>query len=175
MYLRLKHIVSSTKAGWLPVVAGAALLLCPPAQGQTISHQIALPAGVSWCDDGMINGLFSQINTFRTSNGVPALGMDQLGMKDAEMRAVQFSAYMAANSPSTPGFNPHQGSDTTAASLGYNWIGENLAYITSDPNYIVNGVWQDSLHLAAMLTTSANVMGVSCVYANGGMGFPHPD
>jgi hypothetical protein len=31
-----------------------------------ITHQITLPSGQSWCDDGMIVGLFNQINTFRT-------------------------------------------------------------------------------------------------------------
>jgi len=63
----------------------------------TITHQITLPPGQSWCDDGMIVGLFNQINTFRTQNGVPALKMDALGMKDAEIRATQFIANMAAN------------------------------------------------------------------------------
>lgn len=133
---------------------------------QTITHQIVLSAGVSWCDDGMILTLFNNINTFRTQNGLPTLAMDQLGMEDAEMRAVQFSAYMATATPG-PGFNPHQGYDTTAAALGYNLVSENLAYVTTDPNYIVYQGWQDSLHLAALLASDANVMGVSCVYSNG--------
>ena len=139
------------------------------AQAQTITHQIALPSGVNWCEDSMINGLFTEINSFRVKNGLPALKMDSLGMKDAEMRAVQFSAYMAAYKPGTP-LNPHEGFDTTAASLGYDLVGENLAYVTSDPTYIVNGGWQDPLHLAALLSSAANVAGVSCVYANG---FPY--
>lgn len=132
-----------------------------------IVHQIALPAGMTWCDDTTINGLFSQINTYRSQNAVAALQMDTLGMKDAELRATQFAAYMQTNPPGSPGFNPHQGYDTTAASLGYNIISENLAYMTSDPSYIVFGVWQDTLHQAAMLARDANVAGVSCVYFNG--------
>lgn len=112
----------------------------------------------------MINSLFDQINAFRSQNGVPVLSMTALGMKDAEMRASQFAAYMQTANPTTPGFNPHQGYDTTAASLGYDIVGENLAFITTDPGYIVGTVWQDSLHLAALLSTSANVAGVSCVY-----------
>ena len=115
----------------------------------------------------MINGLFSEVNTFRTAHGVPALSMSAVGMKDAEIRATQFAAYMQTTAPGTPGFNPHHGYDTTAASLGYQLVSENLAYITTDPAYIVNGVWQDSLHLAALLATDANVMGVSCIYAGG--------
>ena len=134
---------------------------------QAITHQITLPSSMSWCSDSMINGLFTQINTFRAQNNVPQLGMSTLGMKDAEIRATQFAVYMETTPPGTPGFYPHQGWDTTAASLGYNIVSENLAYITTDPVYIVTGVWQDSLHLAAMLNTSANVMGVSCVYDNG--------
>jgi uncharacterized protein YkwD/single-stranded DNA-binding protein len=122
---------------------------------------------MTWCDDSIINGLFSQVNTYRSQNGVSALQMDPLGMKDAEIRATQFAAYMQTNPPGSPGFNPHQGYDTTAASLGYNIISENLAYMTSDPSYIVFGVWQDTLHRAAMLASDANVAGVSCVYFNG--------
>lgn len=136
------------------------------ARGQIV-HQIALPAGMTWCDDTTINGLFSQINIYRSQNAVAALQMDTLGMKDAELRATQFAAYMQTNPPGSPGFNPHQGYDTTAASLGYNIISENLAYMTSDPSYIVFGVWQDTLHRAAMLASDANVAGVSCVYFNG--------
>lgn len=136
------------------------------AAGQ-IAHQITLPAGMTWCDDTTINGLFSQINIYRSQNGVAALQMDTVGMKDAELRATQFAAYMQTNPPGSPGFNPHQGYDTTAASLGYNIVSENLAYMTSDPSYIVFGVWQDTLHRAAMLASDANVAGVSCVYFNG--------
>src|SRR5690349_8151628 len=122
------------------------------AAGQ-IAHQITLPAGMTWCDDTTINGLFSQINIYRSQNGVAALQMDTVGMKDAELRATQFAAYMQTNPPGSPGFNPHQGYDTTAASLGYNIVSENLAYMTSDPSYIVFGVWQDTLHRAAMLAS----------------------
>ena len=131
------------------------------------SHQTPLPPGVSWCDDAAISGLLTQINTFRASNGLPPLAADPIGFRDADMRAVQFSEYMATHAPGTPGFNPHEGYDTTAASLGYNIISENLAYLTSDPAYIVYGVWQDRLHLAAMLAPDANVAGVSCVYSLG--------
>lgn len=143
------------------------ILLTPLAHGQSaIVHQISLPTGMTWCDDSMINGLFSQINAFRSQKGVSTLGVSTLGMKDAELRAAQFAQYMATANPSDPNFDPHQGWDTTAAGLGYNVVSENLAFITSDPAYIVGGVWQDSLHLAAMLTTKANVAGVSCVNYN---------
>ncbi|HVX56331.1 MAG TPA: CAP domain-containing protein, partial [Candidatus Saccharimonadales bacterium] len=138
------------------------------AYAQAIAHQITLPAGYSWCDDSMINGLFTQINTLRSQKGLPALAQDATGMKDAELRAVQVAQYMAASGPGTPGFNPHQGYDTTAAGVGYSLVGENIAYYTSDPNYIVYGVWQDPLHLAAMLSSTANVAGVACVFDAGG-------
>jgi uncharacterized protein YkwD/chitodextrinase len=139
----------------------------PLLRGQTgIVHQITLPAGMTWCSDTMINGLFSQINTFRSQQGVAQLSLSTLGMKDAELRATQFATYMSTANPSSPGFNPHQGFDTTAASLGYNLVGENLAYIATDPAYIVGSIWQDPLHLAAMLNSSANVTGVSCVNYN---------
>lgn len=143
------------------------LVTSASARAQTIVHQITLPAGVTWCDDSMINGLFSDINSFRVGQGVPALAENSLGMKDAEMRAVQLSIYMATNPPNEPGWDPHTGYDTTAAGLGYDLVSENLAWVASDPSYIVDSVWQDSLHLAAMLSTSANVAGVSCVYSNG--------
>lgn len=142
------------------------LLSSGSAFSQTITHQINLPAGDSWCSDAMINGLFSTINTFRAQNGASALAMDPVGMKDAEIRATQFAAYMAVNTPNTPGFNPHQGWDTVAAGLGYNIVSENLAYMTTDPNYIVYSVWQDTLHLNAMLA-NANITGVSCVFSGG--------
>lgn len=125
-----------------------------------IVHQIALQNGQSWCADSMIYGLFAQVNTYRTNNGRAALTMSTLGMKDAEIRATQVPADLAAG-------NPHAGWDTTAASLGYNIVSENLAWITTDPNYIVNAVWQDPLHIAAMLDNSANVMGVSCIFDTG--------
>jgi len=134
---------------------------------QAIVHQITLPSNASWCQDSMINGLFTQVNTFRSQNNVPALVMDTVGMKDAEVRATQFAAYMATNSVSEPGFNPHQGYDTTAASLGYQIISENLAYMTSDPAYVVYAAWQDTLHIAAMVARDANIAGVSCIISNG--------
>ncbi len=137
------------------------------ADAQNITHQITLPDGVGWCDDSMTNGLFSAINAYRSEQGVPALAINALGMKDAEMRAVQLSAYMATVPPTSPNWDPHQGYDTTAASLGYALVSENLAWGTTDYSYIVNAVWQDPLHIAAMLSKAANVAGVSCVYANG--------
>jgi len=139
------------------------------AQDAPITHQITLPSGQTWCDDSMINSLFDTINAFRTANGAPALAMNTLGMQDAELRASQFATYMQTANPQAPGFNPHTGYDTTAESLGYNLVSEDLAYITTDPSYIVYTVWQDPLHLAAMLATQANVMGVSCV----NNGFPY--
>ena len=142
-----------------------------PAHGQTITHQISLSGGDTWCADSMINGLFTQINAVRSSNGLPVLKMDTLGMKDAELRAVQFSVYMATHTPGSPGFFPHEGYDTTAASLGYNLVSENLAFVMSDYNGVVASWQQDSLHLAALLSSAANVAGVSCIYANGG--FPY--
>jgi uncharacterized protein YkwD/chitodextrinase len=151
----------------LSLFAVLAVLPAGFVHAQAITHQISLSNGMTWCDDSMINGLFTQVNAFRAQNNVALLSMNTLGMKDAELRAVQFAVYMQTNSPGTPGFNPHQGYDTTAASIGYSIVSENLAYITTDPVYIVTGVWQDPLHLAAMLSTSANVAGVSCVYYNG--------
>jgi uncharacterized protein YkwD/chitodextrinase len=136
---------------------------------QTIIHQVTAPAGTSWCEDALINGLFAQINQDRAQNNVPALSMDPLGMKDADLRAIQFAAYMFTNPPGTLGFNPHQGYDTTAANLGYSIVSEDLAYQNLTPSYIVYLIWQDPLHLAAMLSTQANVAGVSCLYANGGI------
>jgi uncharacterized protein YkwD/chitodextrinase len=114
----------------------------------------------------MISGLFSQINALRSQKGIPQLTVSSLGMKDAEIRATQFATYMATANPTAPGFNPHDGWDTTAAGIGYNAVSENLAFVTSDPGYIVNSVWQDPLHLSAMLATDATVAGVSCVYYN---------
>ncbi|MGP8245354.1 MAG: CAP domain-containing protein [Bryobacteraceae bacterium] len=93
--------------------------------------------------------------------------MSTLGMEDAELRATQFAIYMQTNSPSDPGFNPHTGYDTTAASIGYDIVGENLAFLSTDPTWIVYVGWQDPLHLDALLTTNANVDGVSCVNYNG--------
>src|ERR1019366_4416385 len=91
-------------------LAAVALSLLTLRVGQgasPINHQISLPAGMSWCDDGMINGLFTQVNTTRSQNGVAALSMNTLGMKDAEIRATQFASYMTTNPPGSPGFNPH--------------------------------------------------------------------
>ncbi len=122
---------------------------------------------MTWCDDTMISGLFTEVNHFRSLNGVAALSMSSLGMKDAELRATQFASYMTTHTPGSPGFNPHQGWDTTAAGIGYNVVGENLAYITIDPVYVVYGAWNDPLHIAAMLDSSATVAGVSCVFYNG--------
>jgi uncharacterized protein YkwD len=113
-------------------------------------------------------GLFDEINALRGSKGIAALRMDTVGMKVADLRAVQFSAYMAANTPGTPGFNPHEGYEAAAASLGYDIVSENLAFSASGPAYIVHVIWQGPLHMAAMLSSYANVAGVSCVYANGG-------
>ena len=135
------------------------------ALAQSITHQINLPSGQGWCSDSMITGLFSQINLFRSQNGVAALNMDNLGMKDAEIRAPQFIDYMATHTPGR-GFNPHEGYDTTAASLGYNIIAENLAFAISDPASVIAG-WQDALHRAALLASDANVAGVSCVISGG--------
>ena len=135
------------------------------ASAQSITHQINLTSGQSWCSDTAIFGLFNQINSFRSQNGVAALKMDNLGMKDAELRATQFIAYMATHTPGR-GFNPHEGYDTTAAGLGYNLITENLAFAVSDPVSVL-GVWNDSLHIAAMLASDANVTGVSCVVSGG--------
>src|SRR5215475_1172039 len=118
-------------------LAAALACGCADGWGQTtapITHQITLPAGMGWCSDAMINGLFDQVNAYRQQNGTALLTMSTLGMKDAEVRATQFAAYMVTNPPGSPGFNPHQGYDTTAASLGYNIISENLAYMTSDPS-----------------------------------------
>ncbi len=136
------------------------------AQG-AIVHQVALPSGDSWCSDSLINSLFTEINVYRTQNGVPALLTDPLGTKDADMRAIQFAAYMQTNPPGSPGFNPHTGWDTTAASLGYHILSENLAYMTDDVVYIVLGAWNDTLHIRAMLLTTANIAGVSCVISSG--------
>lgn len=134
--------------------------------GQSISHQISLPAGQSWCSDSMINGVFSQINALRVQQGRSTLRMDTLGMKDAEIRAGQFITYMNTHNVGV-GFNPHEGYDTTAASLGYPIISENLAYSISDPASLVATWSSDSLHLGAMLASDANVAGVSCVYSGG--------
>jgi uncharacterized protein YkwD len=144
------------------------VLVCWGASAQTITHQISLPQGTSWCSDQMIDGLLFYINSLRNDRGLSPLVMDPTGMRVAETRAVQFSAYMAAHLPGSPGFDPHQGWDQTATSLGYNIVSENLAYLTSQPGYIVYVVWQGPLHLGAMLSSSANVAGVSCVFANGG-------
>ena len=78
-----------------------------------ITHQITLSGDRSWCSDGMINGLFSEVNTFRTAHGVPPLSMSALGMKDAEIRATQFATYMQTTTPGTPVSTLIKGIDTT--------------------------------------------------------------
>src|ERR1019366_6301013 len=143
------------------------LSLATISSAQTITHQVSLPAGQSWCEDSIINGLASTLNGFRVQHGVPALAMNSLGIRDADLRAIQFSQYMQTHTLGSPGFNPHTGYDTTAASIGYPLISENLSYQDMDPNYIVYVGWQDSLHLATMLAPDANVMGISCVYLGG--------
>src|ERR1700730_14317249 len=102
---------------------------------QAIQHQITLPAGETWCDDSMINGLLMQINSVRAKRGESPLVMDTLGMKDAELRVVQAIDYVVNTPPNTPGYNPHSGSANTAASIGYNDIGENLAWDSTDPAF----------------------------------------
>ena len=121
-----------------------------------------------WCDDSSINTLFSEINALRAKNNLPALRSDKLGNKVAELRAVQFANYMATHALTSPGFNPHEGYDTTAASVGYNLVSENLAYLSLYPGWIVGSIWQGRLHLAAMLNSQANVAGVSCLMFDGG-------
>src|SRR5271165_893947 len=134
-----------------------------PALAQSpIVHQISLPAGETWCDDVWIYAMFSDINALRAKNNLAPLTMDTLGMKDAEIRATQVIDYFSTNPPGSPGFFPHLGYDTTAASLGYNLVTENLAWAI-DPYYIVYTVWNDPAHMSAMLSTQANVAGVSCV------------
>jgi len=138
------------------------------AQPQAIVHQISLPNTMNWCEDSLIRNLFSEINSLRTQRGLPALRSDKLGDKVAELRAVQFANYMATHSTTTPGFNPHQGYDTTAAGVGYNIVSENLAYLSLYPSWIVWSIWQTPLHLAAMLNSQANIAGVSCIMFDGG-------
>jgi hypothetical protein len=90
--------------------------------GRFIAQQITLTAGQNWCDDSLIHGLSNEINGLRSQRGSPALKMDALGMKLAEVRATEFIAYMSAHAPNSPGFNPHTGWDTTASRLGYDAI-----------------------------------------------------
>src|SRR5580693_5720197 len=73
--------------------------------GQTIVHQVPAPAGQSWCDASIIDGIFNTLNAFRVSKGVPALTLDPLGMEDADLRAIQFSQYMAAHAVGSAGFD----------------------------------------------------------------------
>ena len=128
------------------------------AQGP-ISHQVTLRTGETWCDDSWIYSLLDAINNYRAQNGIAPLTLDRLGMKDAEVRALQVIDYLDAHPPGSPGFSPHDGYDTTASSLGYNIVGENLAWSLNP-----FGVWMgDSLHRAAMLATKANVAGLACV------------
>jgi len=132
-----------------------------------IVHVVTLPSTMTWCDDSMINGLFNEINTYRSQNGAAPLSMVALGIEDADLRVIQVANYLATTSSSSPTFDPHIGYDTTAASIGYNIIGENLAWISQDPVSIVYSIWQDPLHIAAMVTSLANVAGVSCAYYEG--------
>ena len=44
-----------------------------PAAAQTISHQITLSAGATWCDDNSVLTLLNNINQVRTSNSLSAL------------------------------------------------------------------------------------------------------
>src|SRR5579884_24283 len=152
---------------FLMTLTAVAVATAVPAGAQAIQHQIILPAGDNWCSDSMIDGLYNGINAYRAQHGEGPLAMNSLGMKDAEMRATQLITYMANYQPGTP-FNPHTGWDTTAAGIGYDVVGENLAWVDPDANDIVNNIWQDSLHEAAMLSTNANIMGVSCVYGPNG-------
>jgi uncharacterized protein YkwD len=152
----------------VPVLAlFLALLSSPLSFADTpIVHQIALPSDASWCGDSDINTLLRQVNIYRASNGYNALSSDQLGMKDAELRVVQFSQYMQQVPLPSP-LNPHQGWDTTAAGIGYQVLQENLAYMTSSPAYVVFAAWNDVLHIQAMLNNQANVAGVSCIVSQG--------
>src|SRR5450759_507878 len=145
----------------VPVLALALLLSCSPSSvaGTPIIHQITLPFGATWCSDTDINELLRQVNIFRASNGYGSLSIDTLGMKDAELRVVQFSQYMQQVPLPSP-LDPHQGWDTTAAGIGYHVVQENLAYITSSPLYIVFAAWNDFFHIPAMLNNKANVSGV---------------
>jgi uncharacterized protein YkwD len=152
----------------VPVLALSLLLSCSPAAiaGTPINHQITLPSGATWCNDTDINELLRQVNIFRASNGYSSLPTDPLGMKDAELRAVQFSQYMQQVPLPSP-LNPHQGWDTTAAGIGYQVVQENLAYMASSPAFIVLAAWNDFLHIQAMLNNQANVAGVSCIVSQG--------
>ncbi|MGD1094739.1 MAG: CAP domain-containing protein [Bryobacteraceae bacterium] len=152
---------------WCVITASVSILSSSAVYGQTIVHQVPAHAGQTWCDASIIDGIFNTLNAFRVSKGVPALTLDPLGMEDADLRAIQFSQYMQTNPPGSAGFNPHTGYDTTAASIGYHLIGENLAYETTDPNYVIYVDWQDTLHLDAMLATDANITGISCIYLGG--------
>jgi hypothetical protein len=50
----------------------------------------------------------------------------------------------AGSQPDHPDSTHIEGYDTTAASLGYKIVTENLAYMTIDPAYVVNAAWQGS-------------------------------
>src|ERR1700680_4409406 len=83
------------------------LLLLPASKigsAQTITHQVSLPAGQSWCPDSVANGIASTLNNFRIQHGLPALTMTPLGIEDADLRAIQFSQYMQTHGVGSPGF-----------------------------------------------------------------------
>lgn len=127
-------------------------------------HEISVPSGMSWCEDSLIQSMFDQINAFRENNTLPALVQSQLAQQYVDLRAIQFAQYSATNSPQSPNFNPHDGFELTAASIGYNVWSENLAYISQNPAYIVLVAWNDPLHLATLLARQATVMAVGCVF-----------
>lgn len=156
------------KAGSLFSLPLVLMLAASGSQAQPIAHQITLPNTMNWCQDSMINELLSEINALRVQRGLAVLQSDPLGSKVAELRAVQFANYMATHPVNSPSFNPHEGYDTTAAAAGYSLVGENLAYLSMYPKNIVWAIWQNGLHLAAMLARDANVAGVSCVFFDGG-------
>src|SRR5579863_1358782 len=124
-------MTNTTRYVYICLVLLLLLHLSPAIIAQTITHQVPLPAGQSWCPDSIINGISATLNNLRVQKGIPVLANDPLGQKDADLRAIQFSQYMQTNPPGSPGFNPHTGYDTTAASIGYQLIDENLAWQTT--------------------------------------------
>ena len=109
----------------------------------------------------MIDGLFNQINTFRSRNGLPELARDAVGMKRAETRAGQLVSRRHAYQPGQRDSGASAGILRSAAS------GEVLASMNADPGYIVSVVWQDPARRAAMLDRAATAAGVSCIQAEG--------
>ena len=49
------------KLNW-PALAVSMLSVFVPAAAQTVSHQITLPAGATWCDDNLVLMLLNNIN-----------------------------------------------------------------------------------------------------------------